>query len=102
MKDHITADELIELGVSLEGKEMTKLVDELNEKVNSMIGHEIITSLTPEDVDTLADMQDSSSDEEIAQWISEHVPDFEEIIEDNRNIVLGDFVDENDAIEDKE
>lgn len=96
MENYITADDLRNLGVSLDDEAMSKLLDELNEKVDNMVGHEIITSLTPEDVEILAEMQDKVSEEEIAEWIVEHVPDYEEIIEDNRNIVLGDYVDEND------
>lgn len=100
MQNHITENDLHDLGISLESEAMQTLLEELNEKVDNLIGHEIVTSLTPEDVDALAEMQDSSSEEEIGKWISEHVPDFEEIIEDNRNIVLGDFVDSNDITND--
>lgn len=99
MQDYITPDDLRNLGVSLEDEVMDKMLVELNEKVDNLVGNEIITSLTPEDVDILADMQDTVSEEEIAEWIIEHVPDYEEIIEDNRNIVLGDFVDSNDLVE---
>jgi len=99
MQDHITANNLRDLGVSLDDAAMEKLLNELNEKVDNLVGHEIVTSLTPEDVDALATMQDTASEEEIARWISEHVPDYEEIIEDNRNIVLGDFVDTSDLVD---
>ncbi|USN96364.1 MAG: hypothetical protein H6797_04795 [Candidatus Nomurabacteria bacterium] len=99
MQNHITTDDIRNLGVTLNDEELEKLVAELNDKVDGMIGNEIITSLTPEDVDTLAEMQEKATDEEIGEWISEHIPDYEEIIEDNRNIVLGDFVDTSDLID---
>ena len=102
MQNHITTDDIRDLGVTLNDDALEKLVSELNEKVDNMIGNEIITSLTPEDVDALADMQDKASEDEIGQWISEHVPDYGEIIEDNRNIVLGDFVDESVLIDKNE
>lgn len=102
MHNHISANDLKELGVSLDDAAMSKLLDELNEKVDNLIGHEIVTSLTPEDVDILAEMQNTANENEIALWISERVPDFEEIIEDNRNIVLGDYVDMNDLPLDEE
>jgi len=91
--NHITKDELVNLGVSLDDDAMAKQLNDLNEKVNSLIGSEIIASLTSDDAEELAAMQkNGASDDEIGQWIGEHVPDYGEIIEDNRDIVLGEFV----------
>ncbi len=91
MENYITTDELRNLEVTGDDKELEKLANELNEKVAELVGEEIISSLTPDDVDILADMQDKASEEEIANWIAEHVPDYQEMIEDNKAIVLGDF-----------
>ncbi len=103
MDYYITAKNLTDLGVELDDEALKKIVDELNEKVDEKIGLEIITSLTPEDVDTLASMQqDKVSEEDIAKWITEHVPDYPEIIEDNTAIVLGDFAEESDLVNDKD
>lgn len=91
MENYITTDELRNLEVTGDDKELEKLANELNEKVAELVGEEIISSLTPDDVDVLANMQDKASEEEIAKWIAEHVPDYQEMIEDNKAIVLGDF-----------
>lgn len=89
---HFTKNDLRNLDVTLDDEALEKQVDELNSKVDDLIGNEIVTSLTPDDADILATMQkNNASDDEIGQWISERVPDYEEIIEDNRAIVLGDF-----------
>jgi hypothetical protein len=96
MQNYITKDDLTSLGTRADDPELNKLLDELNEKVATMVGHEIITSLTPEDAEKLVAMQDKSSDEDIAEWIIEHVPDYPEIIDDNINIVLGEYVESSD------
>jgi len=92
MDNYITPEELRNLGVKLEGDALQKLIDELDEKIDTLVGDEIIDSLTPEDVEKLAELQDSASDEALAEWIVEHVPDYPEIIENNKDIVLGEYV----------
>lgn len=98
MNDYITKANLIDLGVELDDESLQKLVDELNAKVDELVGNEIIASLTSEDVDKLADMQDTASEDEIAEWVIDHVPDYEEIMEDNKDIVLGDYVENSDLL----
>lgn len=102
MQNYITKLDLLDLGVKLDDASLKTLVDDLNAKVDEEVGNEIIDSLTPEDVEKLADMQDTATEEELGQWIAEHVPDYEEIIEDNTAIVLGDFADSLDLPTDKE
>jgi hypothetical protein len=98
MQNYITKDDLLDLGIKLDNDALEKLVDELNDKVDEEVGNEIIDSLTPEDVATLADMQDNASEKEIGEWIAEHVPDYEEIIEDNAAIVIGDFAETSNLV----
>jgi hypothetical protein len=91
MNGSITKEELLELGVELKGDELDKLVDELNDKIDELVGDEILSSLTPDDIDKLADMQDSATDEDLADWLVNKVPDYPEILENNKDIVLGDY-----------
>jgi hypothetical protein len=98
MQNYITKDDLLDLGVKLDNDALEKLVDELNDKVDEEVGNEIIDSLTPEDVATLAEMQDKASEKEIGEWIAEHVPDYAEIIEDNAAIVIGEFAETSNLV----
>lgn len=91
MEQFITPDEIKNLSPDLTAEELSKIVDELNERVATLIGEEIISSLVPSDVDTLAEMQDTESEETLASWIMHRVPDYEEIIKDNKAIVLGEY-----------
>jgi hypothetical protein len=98
MQYYINKDDLLDLGVILDDEAFEKLLNELNDKVATLVGEEILESLTPDDVSTLADMQEKVSDDEIGQWVVEHVPDYPEIIEDNTSVVLGDFVETSDLV----
>lgn len=91
MEQFITPDEIKNLSPDLTAEELSKIVDELNERVATLIGEEIISSLVPSDVDTLAEMQDTESEETLASWIMHRVPDYEEIIKDNKAIALGEY-----------
>lgn len=95
MENFITKEDLLTLGVNLEEAELSKLLTSLNEEVAALVSEEIVASLTPEDADALATLQDSATDQELGQWISERVPDYPEIIDNNTQIVLGDFIDGN-------
>jgi hypothetical protein len=99
---YITKDELAEIGVKLDETAFKKLLDELNEKVASLIGEEIIDSLTPDDLAKLADMQETASEDELADWVVKRVPDYPEIIENNKDIVLSDYIEENDLDKNQE
>lgn len=93
MQDFITKDDLLTLNVDLDDKDFDELLAALNDKVADLIGEEIFDALTPEDGDKLVAMQETASDQEIGQWIAERVPDYTEIIENNIDIVLNDFID---------
>ena len=93
MDSYITEQEIRELNSDLDDNALTQLVDELNDKIDELVGEEIVDSLTPDDVDTLATMQDSATEQELADWVAEHVPDYPEILENNKAIVLGDYAD---------
>ena len=95
---HIKPNDLRNIGVELDDAELEKIASELSDKVDEGIGTEIVTALTPEDAQTLADMQGKASDEEIGEWIAQRVPDLEDIIEDHRDIVLGDFAESSDLV----
>ena len=92
MQSYITKDDILDLGIKLDADALDALVAELNEKVAELVGEEIISALTPNDAEKLADMMDDATDDEVAGLIISKVPDYPEIIENNTDIVLGDFV----------
>lgn len=93
MDSYITKQEIRELSSNLDDAALQQLVDELNDKIDELVGEEIVDSLTPDDVDTLATLQDTATEQELADWVAEHVPDYPEILQNNKDIVLGDYAD---------
>ena len=93
MDSYITEQEIRELNSDLDDTALQQLVDELNDKIDELVGEEIVDSLTPDDVDTLATLQDSATEQELADWVAEHVPDYPEILQNNKDIVLGEYAD---------
>ena len=75
------------------------LIQHVEDTVNERIGEEIVDSLDDDQLKNLVRLQDSrASDNEVTQWIKERIPDYDEIIEDNVRIVLGELVENSDAI----
>lgn len=93
MDSYITEQEIRELNSDLDDAALQQLVDELNDKIDELVGEEIVDSLTPDDVDTLATLQDTATEQELADWVAEHVPDYPEILQNNKDIVLGEYAD---------
>lgn len=89
----ITPQELRELNHKLDDEAAKQLADDLNSKIDELVGEEVVHSLTPPDVDLLADMQGNASEQELADWVSLRIPDYPEILENNKDIVLGEYAD---------
>ena len=67
--------------------------DDLAQRVNELIGEEIYESLTDEEARELIVLQESGANsEEVEKWIEAHVPDYDNIIEDNVIIAVGEQV----------
>ena len=96
----VTKAQLNSIGVNLPDDQMQALIQHVEETINERISEEVVESLTDEQLAELVKMQDSNvSAEEIDAWIRERVPEYDEIIEDNVAIVLGELADNSDAIQ---
>ena len=96
----VTKAQLNSIGISLSDDQMQALIQHVEETINERISEEVVESLTDEQLAELVKMQDSNAPaEEIDAWIRERVPEYDEIIEDNVTIVLGELVENSDAIQ---
>ena len=96
----VTKAQLNSIGVNLPDDQMLALIQHVEETINERISEEVVESLTDEQLAELVKMQDSNvSAEEIDAWIRERIPEYDEIIEDNVTIVLGELVENSDAIQ---
>ena len=96
----ITIDQLREVGINLPEQQLQELAVHVQDKINERIGEEAVESLTGEQLEELITMQDNGvSGDQIGEWLRTRVPDYEQIVEDNTVIVLGEVVDDIDAIQ---
>lgn len=95
----ITADQLRSIGIDLPDDQMQVLIQHTEDTINNQIGEEIVDSLDDDQLKELIAMQEADTpDEQMEAWIIERVPEYQEIVEDNTAIVLGDLAENADAI----
>ena len=95
----VTKEQLNSVGIDLPDDQMRALIQHVEGTVNERIGEEIVDSLDDAQLEELAAMQNGNVPaEQIDAWIRERVPEYDEIIEDNVTIVIGELVENSDAI----
>jgi hypothetical protein len=96
----VTKAQLNSIGISLPDDQMQALIQHVEETINERISEEVVESLSDDQLKELVKLQTSNAPaEEIDAWIREHIPEYDEIIEDNVAIVLGELVENSDAIQ---
>ena len=96
----VTKAQLNSIGINLPEDQMQALIQHVEDTINSQIGEEIVESLDDDQLKELVQMQDNDAPaEDIAAWIRARVPEYDEIIEDNVAIVLGELANNSDAIQ---
>ena len=96
----VTKAQLNSLGINRPEDQMQALIQHVEDTINSQIGEEIVESLDDDQLKELVQMQDNDAPaEEIDAWIRARVPEYDEIIEDNVAIVLGELANNSDAIQ---
>ncbi len=96
----VTKAQLNSIGISLPDDQMQALIQHVEETINERISEEVVESLSDDQLKELVELQTgNASAEEIDAWIRERVPEYDEIIEDNVAIVLGELVENSDAIQ---
>jgi hypothetical protein len=98
MENYITEDTLREVGVNLQGQDVVALLAHLNEMLEERVGTEITDALDDDKLQTLLDLQETASDEEVGNWMKANVPDFEAIVQDEIDILLGELAENADGI----
>ncbi len=85
----ITKDLLIAAGVNFKPEDEQTLIDHLNETLEERVGAEVVESLDDEQLEQLAALQESDDQDAIQAWMAENVPELEDIVKDEIDILLG-------------
>lgn len=94
----ITKELLEEAGIDLLDQDTVSLLDHLNATLEERVGAEITNSLTDEELEELAELQENGSDEALTNWVEQHVPDLQQIAQDEIDILLAELTDVADDI----
>lgn len=98
MDQFITAATLKQVGISLQADEEAALLEHLNTTLQERVGLEITDSLTDEQLATLADLQEGGDPQTIQQWLVDNVPELNDIVKDEIDILLGEIAENTDGI----
>ncbi|MCA9341699.1 hypothetical protein KC952_04185 [Candidatus Saccharibacteria bacterium] len=87
----ITQSDIAQLVSNLPKDEVTTLVDHLNETLEERVGAEIAESLDDNQLAELLQVQDSNDAQAMEQWYTKNVTELEEIVADEKAILLGEL-----------
>jgi hypothetical protein len=87
----ITQSDIAQLVSNLPKDEVTALVDHLNETLEERVGAEIAESLDDNQLAELLQVQDSNDAQAMEQWYTKNVTELEEIVADEKAILLGEL-----------
>lgn len=97
-KQHITKKTIESIGINLKGKKMRTFIIHINEMLEERIGYEIVSYLNDEKLQTLLMLKESASDVKVGEWLSEQVPDLQEIAQDEIDILIGEIAENSNEI----
>ena len=95
----ITQSTLEALGFDLSGEDVEALLDHLNETLQERVGVEIAESLNEKQLAILVDLQEKASETDLGAWLEENVPDLDQIVQNEIDILIGEIADTEDEKE---
>lgn len=95
---YIDQDVLDDYGITVSDADKQSLIEHLNETVQERIGDEIAAVLSEDKLATLVNLQNTGTEDQVAAWLTENVPELNEIIEDEIAIIMGELADSRDDI----
>lgn len=98
MNPIITRDILEQAGIDLSGQDIDALLTHLNQTLEERVGAEVTSSLDDNQIQQLLDIQDSATDQEVADWLNKNVPELQQITQDEIDILLGELAENSDEI----
>jgi hypothetical protein len=97
-QQYITEENLTAFGINLDNQNKASLLEHLNETLQERVGTEITAMLDDTKLRELLDLQDSANDEEVGNWLAQNVPELQQIVEDEIDILMGELADSSNTI----
>lgn len=94
----ITHEFIQELGLELDEETFASLAEHADTTLRERILNEIVEELSPEQAEELASLE-SADDETLQQWLINNIPDLQEIVADEVDILLGEIAEGSDTLQ---
>lgn len=92
----LNKDLLTDLGINLSDEDAQLLSEHFDTTLRTRVIEEIVQELTPDQAQQLASMQ-QASDEDLMNWLKANVLNFNEIVSDEVDILLGELAENSEA-----
>ncbi|HEY5695478.1 MAG TPA: DUF5663 domain-containing protein [Candidatus Saccharimonadales bacterium] len=97
-QSYITEKHLEAFGIAVNEADKASLLEHLNDTLKERIGTEIAAVLDDTKLQQLVSLQESGTEEQIGEWLAANVPELQQIIEDEIDILMGELADSSDTI----
>ncbi len=94
----LTKQFLQDIGLEMDDETFNSLAEHSDTTLHERVINEVIEELSPEQAEELASLQ-GVEDETIQQWLVNNVPDLQEIVADEVDILLGEIAESSDALQ---
>lgn len=97
---YVTVQTLRDFGLTVDDATVDALLQHLNDTIEERIGAEIVEALDDDELKEMLAIQDADDDDKLGEWIAAHVPDYEQIVQDNIDITVGELAESTNTIND--
>jgi hypothetical protein len=86
------------LGINLNDEKSAALKQHFEESLQERVGLALFDELDDDQATELIALQEKNDDQAVADWIKQHVPDYEAIIQDEADMLIGELAKNADDI----
>lgn len=98
MDTYITEETLQAFNINLQGQDKELLLEHLNDTLQERVGAEIAAMLDDNKLHELVETQKTATDEQMGTWLTQNVPELQQIVQDEITIIMGELNENSDAI----
>lgn len=95
---YITPEILHQLGIHKSEAEEKALIEHFEQTLNERVGATITDLLDDEQVEQLMDLTDKGDAEATTMWLQKNVPEYDELVKDEYDILMGELAENADKM----
>jgi len=90
----ITEETLTDANIDLIDQDVDALLIHLNDMLQERVGAEITDTFSESQIQTLIDMQENASDDELSVWLEQNVPNLQKLVQSEIDAILDEISEE--------